>query len=60
MGFRPNNRVSSSEPRSVSERMDWNLLKTFSAVAIEKSISKQGRGAAQLVSACCQPGHQAP
>ncbi|WP_424821200.1 LysR family transcriptional regulator, partial [Pseudomonas viridiflava] len=45
MGFRPNNRVSSSEPRSVSERMDWNLLKTFSAVAIEKSISK---GAARL------------
>ncbi|MEE4225115.1 LysR family transcriptional regulator [Pseudomonas viridiflava] len=45
MGFRPNNRVSSNEPRSVSERMDWNLLKTFSAVAIEKSISK---GAARL------------
>ncbi len=45
MGFRPNTALNSGESRSVSERMDWNLLKTFCVVAIEKSISK---GAARL------------
>ncbi len=45
MGFRPTTAINSGELRSVSERMDWNLLKTFCVVAIEKSISK---GAARL------------
>ncbi|WP_256873478.1 LysR family transcriptional regulator [Pseudomonas taiwanensis] len=45
MGFRQTSASNSGEARSVSERMDWNLLKTFCAVATEKSIS---RGAERL------------
>lgn len=45
MGFRPTPPIDSGDLRSVTERMDWNLLKTFCVVAVEKSISK---GAARL------------